>query len=451
MSNDIITLISPDGKDKIDCFKYMEECFKKEGYTTSEKFYKNLLFSFFNFGIIRKINVFVDLCLRCKFFFQDPEHIDLIIFDGEHTKYLEKVLSNKKYVIIFNRIEQINKIYISKKILFYIIKNIFKRSLKKNYLTILIKIIAPKIVLTHISNSEDFHIISKILSNKIEFIAIQTYAPTAFNNMFSEEGKKNFFIPKLFCYSKFDELFYKKKKVNIGSFEAIGSIESSLSYEYTQSKKLNINPNKYDICLVSEFVSCLNKADHPQVKNLSDCYGLVAEFTHRLCKKHNLNMVFAGKSIKDTVDGKREIHFFKHYLKDYNFEIFQPTKEIKIYSSYINIMQSKLTIALWSTMLREAISFEKKILSFNTAGHPDVAFPGPGIAFPEDSICILTKPSYELFEERVLKILSMTNKEYFNQLGKEKSFLMTPTVEAANILRKRLKQTLEYNTNENIK
>ena len=113
-------------------------------------------------------------------------------------------------------------------------------------------------------------------------------------------------------------------------------------------------------------------------------------------------------------------------------------------------MQSKLIIALGSSLLREAISFEKKFLSFNTTGHPDVIFPVPGIAFPKESICILTKPSYELFEERVLKILSMTNKEYFSQLGIEKSFLMAPTVETASILRKRLKQTLESNTNDNI-
>ena len=114
-------------------------------------------------------------------------------------------------------------------------------------------------------------------------------------------------------------------------------------------------------------------------------------------------------------------------------------------------MQSKLTIGSVSTILREAISFEKKFLSFNTAGHPDVIFPGPSITFPQESICILTKPSYELFEERVLRILSMTNEEYFSQLGIEKSFLMTPTVETASILRKRLKQTLEYSINDNIK
>ena len=87
------------------------------------------------------------------------------------------------------------------------------------------------------------------------------------------------------------------------------------------------------------------------------------------------------------------------------------------YNSYIKVMESKLVIAVFSTMLREAISFEKKILFFDTTGHPDVAFPGPDIEFPKDSICKLNEPSYELFEERVLKILSMSSEEYFSKIG----------------------------------
>ena len=162
MNDDIITLISRDGKDKIVCYKYMEECFKKEGYISSKKLYINLLYKLFNFAILRKIRVFFALCLKCKFFFQNPKHIELVIFDSETTKFLEKILPNNNYVIISTRIEQINKIFVSKKIIFYIIKNLFKRSLKQNYLTALIKVIAPKIVITHISDSEDFHIVSKI-------------------------------------------------------------------------------------------------------------------------------------------------------------------------------------------------------------------------------------------------------------------------------------------------
>ena len=106
-------------------------------------------------------------------------------------------------------------------------------------------------------------------------------------------------------------------------------------------------------------------------------------------------------------------------------------------------MQSKLTIALMSTILREAISFEKKFYLLILPDTLMLNFLHQALHFPQESICILTKPSYELFEERVLKILSMTNKEYFSQLGKEKSFLMAPTIETASILRKRLIQALE--------
>ena len=201
MNDDIVTLISCDGKDKVVCFKYMEEYFKKEGYISSKKLYINLLYllhKLFNFRKLRKIKTFFVLCLRCKFFFQDPKHSAFVIFDSQSTFFIEAVLPNKNYVIVPTRIEQINKIYVSKKIIFYIIKNFFKRSLKQNYLTVLIKVIAPKIVITHVSDSEDFHIISKILHNKIQFIAIQTYAPTAFNKMFPGKRKENFF--SLFYY-----------------------------------------------------------------------------------------------------------------------------------------------------------------------------------------------------------------------------------------------------------
>ena len=288
MNDDIITLISRDGKDKIVCCKYMEESFKKEGYISSKKLYIiNLLYKLSDFKILRKTKVFFTLCLRCKFFFQDPKHSELVIFDSENTESVEKILPNKNYIIISTRIEQINKIYVSKKIIFYIIKNFFKRSLKQNYLTVLIKVIAPKIVLTHISDSEDFHIISEILHNEIKFIAIQTYSPGYFDHMFSEKGKKNFFIPNFFCYAEYDKLFYRKKKVNIGAFEAVGSLKSSLCNEYVKSAKLEINPNKYDICLISEAHETLN-GDYSHIKNMADSIGLVAEFTYKLCKKHNL-------------------------------------------------------------------------------------------------------------------------------------------------------------------
>ena len=108
MNDDIITLISPDGKNKIVCFKYMEECFKKEGYISSKKLYIiNLLYKLFNFRILRKIQVFFTIGLRCKFFFHDPKKylnvsLELLLTFWVVRKivgYLIRVVCNTKVII----------------------------------------------------------------------------------------------------------------------------------------------------------------------------------------------------------------------------------------------------------------------------------------------------------------------------------------------------------------
>ena len=75
-----------------------------------------------------------------------------------------------------------------------------------------------------------------------------------------------------------------------------------------------------------------------------------------------------------------------------------------------SIFESKIAVAAQSTLLRNKIGLNEKILSCNFTGHPDVAFPAMGSDFPDDCICIFNEPSYELFEEKVLKILSLTPK-----------------------------------------
>ena len=97
MDKDTITLISPDRKQKIVCYKYMEESFRKEGYRSSKIIHVNLLYKLYNFKIIRKIRSFLSLLLRCKFFFKDPEYSELVIFDSENTADIEKVLPSKNF------------------------------------------------------------------------------------------------------------------------------------------------------------------------------------------------------------------------------------------------------------------------------------------------------------------------------------------------------------------
>ena len=100
-----------------------------------------------------------------------------------------------------------------------------------------------------------------------------------------------------------------------------------------------------------------------------------------------------------------------------------------------------MVIGQISTVLREAISFKKKILScnFSETPHMSTIFPGKGI-------CSLDNVTYDLFEKRVLKILSMSEKEYFDELTVEENFIMMSTNDTANIIRNKLKDFLEHNS-----
>ena len=96
----------------------------------------------------------------------------ILIFDCE-SPYLRGLLFKDSVGIISTRLKKIEKIYISFDIISYILKNFFRRSLKINYLIILIKKFHSKVVVTHIDNSQDFYLVSKVLERDIRFIAIQ--------------------------------------------------------------------------------------------------------------------------------------------------------------------------------------------------------------------------------------------------------------------------------------
>ena len=71
--------------------------------------------------------------------------------------------------------------------------------------------------------------------------------------------------------------------------------------------------------------------------------------------------------------------------------------------------------------------------------HPDVIFPMPNVGFPNESICTIKRTSFENFESKVLKILSMSDDEYFNQLGKETTLIMPTNMNANKIMKENIK------------
>ena len=421
-------------KDKIVTYNFMEEQFLLEGYVSSNYVYK-ILYKITNFKIIKIVISYFFFFKRIKFIYNKPKKTDIIIFDCE-TKYdLECLLKYNNYQVLSTRTDSINQIYFCKEVFFPFIKNVFKFGLKNSYLISFIKVSSPKIVITNIMMSENFHIISNYFKNIINFIIIQK----GFIYEMSDKNKNNFFAKEIFVYGEYDKLWIEKNNLKVEKISVVGSLKSSLCNDFIKKNNINIQRNKYDICLISELHAQLN-GDFDDVDGIADCIGQIALFTIKLCKKFNLKLVFTGEGDGMNILSQREISFYKHYLKDHEFKIFQGPR--RHYPSYRNVIESNLTIGYVSTLLRESFSYKKKILSCDFLGSKRLTFPGTGIKLKEDSLFILKGNSYEEFEKRVISLLKMSNKDYFNRLGSNVNFIMFPKTDTTKAIRKKINNLL---------
>ena len=427
-----VKLVAPNFDRIINIKPFLEKEFLRKGY---KKYRNNFFMKIFYYVYIiklRKVRVLFKFLKNIKFKFQDYNRKDLIIFDCAGSSALEKLLSDLDFNLVSSRIDKIKEMYISKKILKYMIQNIFERSLKENYLIALIKSASPKLVITNNDNSPEFHNISRaFVDSNIKFIAVQSAnrGDTVWKDF--QESKK-IHIPEFLCFSDFDKYIHQWKKCDIKKYTSIGSLEASLAKDYIKSKDILNNSENFDICLVSEFQPDLD-GDWSHIKDFQDKLGQLTEYVHRLGKECELKIIFTGKSSKE--DREAEIIFYKNYIKNFDFQI-SPLDQSK-YSGYVNLIKSKLVIGFKSTILREAFLFKKKVLACNLTGHKD-------IIFPSDGICNLNKNiSYEDFKTRVLSILEMSNEEYIKQLSKDKNYIMNTEINTQEFIKNRVNEILQ--------
>jgi len=389
----------------------------------SKVIYKNRK-KFFLENELRKFILLIKYMLSSKILFNKPQPHKVVIFDCESSRHIESVLHKFDYTILSTRAHKIKKIYITKKIIKFIVKNFFKRSLKQNYLIILVEETNPKVVITHIDNSTDFYILSKYFYKRIKFIAVQR--SNRETKWLKPPECKKIFIPEYLCFSNYDKYIYKLKKTDVKIFHTTGSMMASLAYKYAKDKKIKINPEQYDICLVGEAQPPRKYGDGNHLEKLPYAVGTLAEYTHRFCKKHNLKLTFPAETYKKNKDYQIAKNFYKGYLKNYNFKYIPQTHN---YSSYMNVMRSKVVVGVTSTLLRESLSFNKKVLCCNFTGHTYDIF-----ELPIKKNFILRKSSYDLFEKKLLKILLLSKKKYLNQIGKNKNYIMPPSYQTVDYI-----------------
>ena len=178
---------------------------------------------------------------NCKFIYKNPKINDLVVLDIEGIEYLDNVLKNRNYFKLITRFKNLKTIYLTPKVIFFSFI-FFRGNIFLAYLSALINIINPRVVITYVDHSEKFHKLALLFKHRVKFLAIQN-ANKDYEINLSEhlknkktsfyKYKKNYFVPYLFTYGQFEINFLRKKK-KIINFKKIGSLKVS---NFTRIKK----------------------------------------------------------------------------------------------------------------------------------------------------------------------------------------------------------------------
>ena len=311
------------------------------------------------------------------------------------------------------------------------------------YLSTLLEIVRPKVVLTNIDNSLKFFDIAKIFDNKINFVAIQSatrYDLTRYKYLYkakkiNSDLTKNYYIPNFLCFGQFEIDDYKENGIKVKNFSKVGSLQMANFFHHIEKNKISLKKSLYDICLISDFMPA-GENEVYGIPNLEEGFAKTIKYTIKFCMKHNMKMIFAWKRAKeDSIKNYNdEQAFYKKHLNDIelNYLISNSIEKDK-FSSYKAMFQSNIAVATMSTMLRENLGIGGKILSCNCT-YSDI------FDFPIEGICSIKNCNFKEFEKRLLDIHSISKENYFSRLSKDKHYVMeyNEKISTIEILRKKI-------------
>ena len=418
-----ISLLDPKRERYVEAWNYFKEDFSKLNYflLPKNKFLKKIII-FFYLKILRKPKAIWSIIKNSKINFRDPMKNKIVLVDSESSIWFKYILNHSNHIVIPVREKDFNEIFISKNMIKLMLIDIFKYPLKINYLKALITLIKPKIVVTAIDNSYEFIELSNIFKDKeIKFFAIQN----AGRNYLRNKIIKNLNLDTYFIVGELEKEILKKN-VNVKNFKSIGSIRASTAKRHFIENNIDLK-KKYDICLISEPNVSTNQ-ELLDSNNIEAMTALAAEYTIKFCRKFDKTFIFSGKI--DVNDNKKnlEITSYKNYINKEKFEISFHKKEH--WGSYKNIAQSEVTIGVYSSLMREAFEFKKKVLCCDFIGSVETEFPA------KDPV-VLKLCDYEQFEKRLLLILSLSYDDYIKKIS-DVNLIYNQKIDAVEKLKKEL-------------
>jgi len=372
--------------------------------------------------MIIRIIKFLKMLLKAKYSFKEPKNCNLIFFDDINKKEVKELLKKYTYFILQTRVDRINKIYLSFKILFLSIKN-FRGNPLNTYLLALIEIIKPKVVFTFTDNSHKFSDFARLKEKKHKFLALQNgarYEHKIIKHLV-ERKKINpnygkFYIPHFLCFGQYEINDYKSNNIEVKNFTKVGSLKLTNFINKIKKNKTKIKENLYDVCLISDafcWDKILDKTSFPVEEGVAK----LLKFTVRFSMKNKIKFIMSTRNRRNSF--QEEMEFYKNNLTKSEFKYLSKRFFFRkdSFHTYKLMKQSKVVIGTMSTTLRENLFIKGKILHCNFTKTNIFDFPIKGI-------CSLKVCDFHIFEKRLLQILSISKKSFFSKMKKKPSFVV---------------------------
>jgi hypothetical protein len=344
-----------------------------------------------------------------------PDPVDVVIFYSTNMEYLMPLCGGARTRVL--DVESRTTLQLS----WGLLKDFMGLLLQGHgpkiaYFSALLRRLEPAIVITYIDNSELFHEVARANHRRMRFLAIQNGARTEVVEM-SDKAARRIFIPEFACFGNYERDLYLGRGAQVSRFIPIGSLREAYFRRYWhQEAPVAADPYDYDMCIVAEASPGWNQ----RYPGSEDAIGYIAKYAVRLAHEKGLKLVIAGK--RDIAPGQvralihqrdTEVDWYKKYAGDHPV-----TPRVRDqFSTYELTVRSRLSLALMSTVLREASSRGSRVLHCNFSGDNRWDF-------CVDGIWSLKEDSYEAFAERVMALLALSDEAWREKSAKMAAYVM---------------------------
>jgi len=360
----------------------------------------------------RIVNV-ISTFLKAKKVFHAPKKANILVIDGVRLEVLKPLFNGEAFEILYTRGESINlNPLLIIRSLIYLIKENKKRY---SYAKAFIDQTQPSIIITFVDNNYLFQKLdAENKDDRRKFIAIQNAYRifTGTKEMVVTNGgdPKAIYHSNFVCFGQYDVDQYTEGGATVDNFYPCGSLIDSYSRSMAYKNRSNVHSS--GICLI---VDGLNVNDYESCwGQVRLSYELFLNYLKTFGERHNIAITVACKNQYGTDAVKREIEWLQQHLGD---GVNYVPNNVKGWISYSLPDSAEIVVGGISCLLREIFGRGKKVLSCNYSGDST-------IEFPIDGICLLKQKGYQVFEDRMLEIISMDVDDYKQRCHGSPSYLI---------------------------